>query len=83
MSELINNITTLARKVAAEGIVLLENKDRVLPLKNLKVALFGRISSSYYKSGTGSGGLVNVEHVASFLEAALDNPLISVDKTIA
>ncbi len=55
-----------ARKIAAQGMVLLEN-DGVLPLKNIeKVALFGNGSRSTVKGGTGSGDvnsrfIVNVE----------------------
>ena len=52
-----------ARKMAAEGIVMLRNEGDVLPLsKGAKVALFGRSQMNYYKSGTGSGGLVNVSY---------------------
>ena len=36
---------------------MLENKGSVLPLKKgSRVALFGRMQTHYYKSGTGSGG---------------------------
>ena len=59
----------VARKAAAEGAVLLENEGRVLPLKKgEKVAVFGRDQLNYYKSGTGSGGLVNTRYVVSILE---------------
>ncbi|MDE7230933.1 MAG: glycoside hydrolase family 3 C-terminal domain-containing protein [Oscillospiraceae bacterium] len=58
-----NEYTEAARETVAEGIVLLENND-ALPLdKNENLAVFGRIQSNYYKSGTGSGGMVNVERV--------------------
>lgn len=54
----------LARQAAAEGCVLLRNENNTLPLKNgEKVAVFGRIQFDYYKSGTGSGGLVNTKYV--------------------
>ena len=47
----------LARRVAAEGSVLLRNEDGVLPLqKGQKVSIFGRSQFEHYKSGTGSGG---------------------------
>ena len=60
----------LARQTVAEGQVLLENRDNVLPLKKgSKVAVFGRMQSHYYKSGTGSGGMVNVNRVYSILDA--------------
>lgn len=34
--------TEMSRKIAQEGIVLLKNEDKVLPLKNQKIAVFGR-----------------------------------------
>ena len=54
----------VCRKVGSEGIVLLKNDKQVLPLQQgTCVSVFGRIQSNYIKSGTGSGGLVNVEYV--------------------
>ena len=48
-----------ARKAQAEGIVMLENRDSALPLlPGSRIALFGRTQFHYYKSGTGSGGMV-------------------------
>ena len=59
-----------ARAVVAEGIVMLRNEGNVLPLKEgEKVALFGRGQYNYYKSGTGSGGLVNTSYVTGIREA--------------
>ena len=58
-----NKYTALSRQAVAEGIVLLENNG-VLPLaKDENLAVFGRIQEHYYKSGTGSGGMVNVDRV--------------------
>ncbi len=46
----------LARKAAGEGIVLLKNEDKVLPLKQgEKIALFGCGAEYTVKGGTGSG----------------------------
>ena len=57
------------RKAGSEGIVLLKNDNQVLPLaKGTKVSVFGRIQSNYIKSGTGSGGLVNVSYVVNIPE---------------
>ena len=57
-----------ARQAIAEGCVLLENNG-VLPLKkDCTVSVFGRIQSSYFKSGTGSGGKVNVTKVWNIVE---------------
>ena len=60
----------LAREAVAEGIVLLKNENQVLPLKEAsKIALFGRTQLNYFKSGTGSGGLVNTAYVTGIYEA--------------
>ncbi|MCD7956500.1 MAG: glycoside hydrolase family 3 C-terminal domain-containing protein [Lachnospiraceae bacterium] len=61
--------STLARKAVAEGCVLLRNERASLPLVSGDVvAVFGRIQLDYYKSGTGSGGMVNVPYVHSILD---------------
>ncbi len=57
-----------AARMVSEGCVLLENNG-VLPLKEKQcVSIFGRIQLKYYKSGTGSGGMVNVSHVVNIPE---------------
>lgn len=59
----------LARQAAAEGCVLLRNEAEALPIKKgERVSVFGRIQFTYYKSGTGSGGLVNAPYVVSILD---------------
>jgi beta-glucosidase len=56
------------RKVAADGAVLLRNEEEVLPLKNKEcVSVFGRTAFDYYRSGTGSGGSVNVEYTTNLI----------------
>ena len=58
----------LARQAVAEGVVLLKN-EAVLPLASGgRAALFGYAQFHYYKSGTGSGGLVNTAHVPNLPE---------------
>ena len=53
----LNKYAALARRTAAEGCVLLENREGALPLKKgAKTAVFGRAAFNYYKSGLGSGG---------------------------
>lgn len=48
-------LANIARKVAAEGMVLLENKENVLPLcKDEKIALIGNGCFHYLKGGWGS-----------------------------
>ena len=52
----------VARRAAADGCVLLKNEGNILPLgKENVISLFGRTQIDYYKSGTGSGGLVRVD----------------------
>ena len=59
----------LAREAVTEGVVLLKNDNSVLPLKkDSRLAVFGRMQNNYYKSGTGSGGMVNVPKVWSIVE---------------
>ncbi|MBR4607901.1 MAG: glycoside hydrolase family 3 protein, partial [Lachnospiraceae bacterium] len=72
-----------ATEAIAEGVVLLENRNGALPLDASKeLAVFGRIQLDYYKSGTGSGGMVNVSHVINIPEgltlrgAKLDQELL-------
>lgn len=65
-----------ARKAAAEGAVLLRNEKNALPLKEGgKLAVFGRIQFDYYKSGTGSGGLINTKYVIGILDALKEEKL--------
>lgn len=72
-----------AKEVAAEGAVLLKNENQTLPIKfNEKVAVFGRIQNSYYKSGTGSGGLVNVDYVVSILDGLRNSGRVIVDENL-
>ena len=60
----------VARRSVAEGAVLIKNDSDVLPLKEgAKIALFGRSQYNYYKSGTGSGGMVNTRYVIGVKEA--------------
>ena len=58
----------LSRKVAAEGMVLLKNENRLLPLKRgSRVALFGKASVDYVKGGGGSGD-VTVAYVRNLCD---------------
>ena len=59
-----------ARRAVAESIVMLRNENETLPLvAGSRIALFGRSQYCYYKSGTGSGGLVNTAYVIGIREA--------------
>ena len=71
--------TAKARQAVAEGQVLLQNQNHVLPLpKGSHVAVFGRMQLHYYKSGTGSGGMVNVNKVTGILEALEESENVQV-----
>lgn len=64
-----NEYLETAAQTVAEGIVMLKNENNALPLdKNSETAVFGRIQLHYYKSGTGSGGMVNVSKVTNIVE---------------
>lgn len=69
-----NKYLDTAEKMVSEGIVMLKNDNNALPLDTDKeVAVFGRIQFHYYKSGTGSGGMVNVTKVVNILDGLIDN----------
>jgi beta-glucosidase len=75
---------SLARQVAAEGIIMLRNHNQVLPLaESSKVALFGRSQFNYYKSGTGSGGMVNASSVTGIREALLQDSRITLNSYLS
>ena len=63
-----------AAQVVSEGIVMLKNDNDALPLNpDDEIALFGRIQLHYYKSGTGSGGMVNVSKITGIPDGLLGN----------
>ena len=73
----------LARQATAEGCVLLENEGQSLPLREgERVAVFGRMAFHYYKSGLGSGGLVNTRYVVGILDALKDCKDIRLDEKL-
>lgn len=78
--EPIKEFPSVCRKVAAEGAVLLKNEAQVLPFKKgEKISVFGRTQFDYNKSGTGSGGLVNVLYVTNIIEPLLKSDEIEVN----
>ena len=63
-----NEYLDTAAEMVAEGIVMLKNEN-VFPLAaEDTAAVFGRIQLHYYKSGTGSGGMVNVSRVVNIVD---------------
>lgn len=79
----INAYAAAARRMVTEGCVLLRNEGQVLPLgAGEKIAVFGRSQFHYYKSGTGSGGLVNTPPVVGITEALEKSGAVQVDPMI-
>lgn len=73
----------VARQAAAEGCVLLKNEDKALPLKKDEcVAVFGRAQLHYYKSGTGSGGMVNAPYTIGIAEGLKQSGHVKMDEQI-
>ncbi len=78
-----NDYRAAARLAAAEGQVLVRNENQTLPIREgSTVSVFGRIQSFYYKSGTGSGGMVNVNRVISILDALRESPEIKLNQNL-
>lgn len=76
--------TKTARQMVAEGCVLLKNDNCALPLNNgCRVSVFGRMQNHYYKSGTGSGGMVNVSRVVSILDGLREDKDIVINEELA
>ncbi|WP_334330128.1 glycoside hydrolase family 3 protein [Companilactobacillus sp. HBUAS59699] len=61
----------LSKKAAQDGMVLLQNNNKVLPLYNKKIALYGSGAFATVKGGTGSGD-VNQRYVSSII-SGLEN----------
>ena len=71
----------VARKAAAESMVLLRNEDNTLPVASgKKVALFGISSLDFVAGGTGSGN-VNKAYVVNMKEG-LENAGFTVDQAL-
>ena len=76
-------LADIARKVASEGIVLVKNEGNILPLgKGDRISLFGRTQIDYNKSGTGSGGLVNVDRVVNILDGIRNDADLTLNEEL-
>ena len=74
----------LCRRAAAEGAVLLKNESETLPIKaGERISLFGRIQKDTYRSGTGSGGAVNVAYTTNLLDSLRQCGDISINEELA
>lgn len=73
----------LIRQAGSEGIVLLRNEDRVLPLNPAEsVSVFGRCQNDWFYVGYGSGGDVHPPYRVNLMEG-LKNAGVNYDKTLA
>lgn len=73
-----------SRTVATEGAVLLRNHMQALPLlPQDRVSVFGRTQINYYRSGTGSGGSVNVTHTTNLLDGLRGKSEVQLNEDLA
>lgn len=73
----------IARRAAAESCVVLKNDNQALPFrKGDKIAVFGRCAYYYYKSGLGSGGMVNTRYVVSIMDALKACDMITLEQRL-
>lgn len=80
----LEGLAELGRIAAAQGAVLLKNEEKTLPIHNQeKVSVFGRIQIDYYRSGTGSGGAVNVPYATNLLDALRESDKVQVNEELA
>lgn len=76
-------LAAYCREAAAEGVVLLKNEGHMLPIKKDEtVSIFGRSQIEYYRSGTGSGGAVNVPYVKNILDGIKENNAFPVNEEL-
>ncbi len=75
------NRALISRAIAREGIILLENKDNILPLSTEKVAVFGRTQVDMIQGGTGSAFCTS-EYIIDII-TGLENAGIQVDTELA
>ena len=76
-----DSIIPLARRAAAEGIVLLKNNG-VLPIRGQdRVSVFGRTAINYFAVGYGSGGDVQYPYIVNIIDGLANNG-VSVNKEL-
>lgn len=73
-----------SRQVATDGAVLLKNDLATLPIQSDEVvSVFGRVQKDYYRSGTGSGGSVNVNYETNLIDSLREKKDIKINETLA
>ena len=76
-------IVPAARQMAADGIVLLKNENKLLPLRaEQTVAVFGRCAVNYFVVGYGSGGDVIPPYRSSLMDGLRKNG-VKVEEKLA
>ena len=79
----LKELAPMCREAATEGIVLLKNEENVLPIKaEDNIAIFGRCQIDYYRSGTGSGGAVNVAYSTNLLDGLKNYPWVKLNEKL-
>ena len=75
----------LSRRAAAEGAVLLKNEGGILPLRNSRLAVFGKGIADYVKGGGGSGDVTvpYIHNILDGLEEKRQRGLIDYDQALA
>ena len=72
------------RAAAAEGAVLLKNEGHMFPLKKEEmVSVFGRCQFETYRSGTGSGGAVNVPYAVNIYDGMRESGSFTLNEELA
>lgn len=83
INDFIDAFAALSRRAAGEGAILLKNEEQVLPLKgNDKLSIFGRCQIDYYRTGTGSGGSVNVPYTTHLIDGLRCYPNLILNETL-
>ncbi len=70
-----SNRSLLTEKIAEEGMILLKNENNSLPIKNAKVAVFGRGQIDTVFTGTGSASVTCVNRISimdGLIKAGID-----------
>lgn len=79
----LKELAPFCRRAAAQGAVLLKNEGGMLPIKKEDhIAVFGRCQINFYRSGTGSGGLVNVEYETNLLDGLKSYPWVRLNEAL-
>ena len=80
----LEGLAELGRIAAAQGTVLLKNEEQTLPVHNQEeVAVFGRVQLDYYRSGTGSGGAVNVPYATNLMDGLRSSGRVQINEKVA